>query len=165
MHDWAEYELVRLDASSFVGTFSAYLAMYVWSCLGTNQTIKDVSYGQDAVSAMYITGNAPWTHAGEGALLHFGRIFHRVNSDLDRCNEELLSLVVEKKRMIAWLRYNLGLIDCALSGHAEVQRPTTYVGIVDAHVQGLFGAGKAYLLTKLKMQYEGMLTKLHGFTW
>ena len=27
MHDWAEYELVRLDASSFVGTFSAYLAM------------------------------------------------------------------------------------------------------------------------------------------
>ncbi|KAL6758767.1 hypothetical protein V8C86DRAFT_2587576 [Haematococcus lacustris] len=85
--------------------------MAEWQVLGTSQLPNDVRVTDEQLQSIVHGEPAPWdeesTSTPRGKLLHYGRLFHQLLSDSDRCQEQLALLHVEQGRLQAWLEHML----------------------------------------------------------
>lgn len=93
--------------------------MYAWMAAASDDPHADVRYPQHVIDGMLRKDPdpAPW-HAGSqssGVRLMLGRRFFMAESDLHRCQEHLLVLPIEKRRLMQWLEIMSARIDEHLS--------------------------------------------------
>ncbi len=90
--------------------------LYTWKFLepmavpGTTKSIDDFRLDKAAVKLMLKTGQPPWGEGSAATAEYWGKLAHRCKNDLDRCKEELLDLIVQKRRLKLWLEGVLGKI-------------------------------------------------------
>ncbi len=119
--------------------------LYLWKVLGTDARVEAHAMTPEAVKAMLKTGEGPW-EAGTGAAIYWGKLAHRCRSDLERCQEELLVLCVEKRRLGQWAVLTL----------EAVARSVEVVGA---------GSGKGFLLGRWKKLVEDLGQQLGRLQW
>ena len=132
----------------------------MWKCVGTDKGVQDVAYTTDQIKHMYATGDTPWSGLGVGSAMYFGKLCHRITSDIARCEEELLILPIERRRLRTWVDGRILAVDNMLV--------TTRVGfpsppceeIVEAHVRGQFGSGKDIFLMRHRATFQSMKARL-----
>lgn len=94
-------------------TREALNELAMWQVMGTDALAEDVKVTQAQLDAMLRGEPAPWDAEGDsvGAApkLHFGRRYHLLMSDVERCTEQLDILKVELGRLQAWLAYMINV--------------------------------------------------------
>lgn len=96
---------------------------------------------EEHISAMLVSGEAPWGNTSASPGLSLGKQYHRLNADRQRCEEELLNLEIERQRLKSWLE-------------AATQRVAIALGTVGAD------SGKAILLRQHLNWMQGQLAQL-----
>jgi hypothetical protein len=119
--------------------------LYLWMVIGTDRRVEEHKMTPEAVKAMLKTGEGPW-EAGTGAAIYWGKLAHRCRSDLARCEEELLVLCVEKRRLGQW----------AVRTLEAVERRIEVVGA---------GSGKGFLLGRWKKMILELELQLERLKW
>jgi hypothetical protein len=88
---------------------SSELAM--WEALGTDKTADQVRLKDSQLDQMLKGEPAPWDVGGEmsaeGRQLFYGRKFHLVMSEKERCMEQLVVMRTERSRLLAWLEHQI----------------------------------------------------------
>lgn len=79
--------------------------MYAWMAPAADDPRADVKLSECVVSGM-LRGNPGPRHVGSqsyGLRLMLGRRLYLVDDDQQRCEEQLIAMPVEKKRLVQWL--------------------------------------------------------------
>lgn len=132
--------------------------MYAWMSVGLPEPVD--TFSEEEISNMYRTGDTPWKAVGQGATLFFGRVYHRLQSTIDRCTEELQTLGIEKERLAAWLRYTTGVLRSNID---DTPPPCVYDGediVVQRFLEKQYGDGRQIILSRLLSKYQKLLDEL-----
>ena len=115
--------------------------LHVWGLFDRGEAARLTT---EELASMYETGEATFGATGAGKLYH-GKIIHRCRADLARCEEELITLTEEKKRLGMWLDATMRQLDIALTRGG--------------------GPGKALLLHKHRSWMAEMKTGFDELSW
>ena len=119
--------------------------MYLWQCLGTARSPADVAISKEQLKGMYSGDRPPWAtdlSNGVAKARYHGRLHHAATAELARCEEELPILMVEKVRLVRWIKHTSERLHAAIVLHA---RDTTQLA-----------AGKLHLLKQFLMRLDQM---------
>jgi hypothetical protein len=156
----------------------------IWHCAGqdfTHQARAELHVNEDAAKLMLQSGEPPaaWDSATVMPVehtshlqLHWGKLYHRVASDIARCEEELINLVVEDNRLLRWVRdisssvestrQTLpGVPDVSLAElQASADAPCPYLQLGLMHARGELGVGAAVLLARYARRLNVMASRI-----
>lgn len=122
----------------------AVAELAIWRALGTNQPAEQLKVTQEQLDSMLKGQPAPWDVDGatgvEGSKLFYGRKFHLVMSEQDRCNEQIHILRIERGRLLAWLQCQIQICTDACAT-APPAKDISTVGTA-AEAWEVFGAHK-----------------------
>lgn len=83
----------------------------MWQALDGGQVHR---LSERQIKEMIATGEVPWGDLSANTSVHLGKQYHRCMSDIKRCQEEILSLQVERTRLRAWLEDTSSRVQKAL---------------------------------------------------
>jgi hypothetical protein len=156
----------------------------IWLCVGqdlTQQARAQLHVTADAAKLMLQSGEPPasWdlaTAPGERhetyLQLHWGKLYHRVASDIARCEEELMNLTVEDGRLLLWVEVISSRVESArqllpsvldvssLGLQASADAPCPYMQLGQMHARGELGVGAAVLLARWQRRLNNMMAAL-----
>ena len=135
--------------------------LYIWTVVGTDDSPDTVSLTSDVVDKMFADGSMPWDEDADGTHLYLGRKFHFHASTRDRCDEELVRIPIEKRRLGNWLQDSLAIIDSALIESS----PVCYVSnppdsLMERHIVGGLICGKRSVLLRHQRYLQAWLASL-----
>lgn len=134
----------------------------LWKSLVVEGEVSDFS--KEVVDAMFTSSPSvqpsfPWESDGRSDEIHFGRLYTYLSETLKRCIEELARIPIERKRLAAWLKECLRLIDLAMPTMSSASTLEA-TDLVEGFVLGQLGNGKKLFLKGFQHQMESLLAKV-----
>ena len=135
--------------------------LYIWTVVATSDSPEDVAHSSDTVDKMFVEGEMPWDEDAEGTHLYLGRKFYFYDETRQRCDEELVRLPVEKRRLGNWLQDSLDIIEQALIDSRPTLTPSTpSESLIERHITRHFECGKRTVLLRHKHDLESLKASL-----
>ncbi|KAL6750001.1 hypothetical protein V8C86DRAFT_2545091 [Haematococcus lacustris] len=133
-----------------------------YQVLGSIQPPATARVTEEQLQAMVRDEPAPW--AGEsattslGKLLYYGRQFHQLLSDRDRCKEQLAVLRLEHGRLLVWLRLMISVCEEACNVVQPGEQHDAHSAVEEAAARKpMMKPGQAFYVMQHFKQYKAML--------